>query len=197
MTMSDKRFSPSCENNRVPILAVLKEALTDRTHLLEIGSGTGQHAAYFAPELVNLHWQTSDLTVNHLSIQAWLADTKATNIRQPLAFQIGLDDWPGQGIDSVYTANTTHIMQPHEAEIMMQLVAKNLPSGGVFCQYGPFTVDNAFTSESNLAFNQHLLNEGCGGIRDIDELTGWAKGLSLTEMRPMPANNFMLIWRKP
>ena len=195
--MSEKRFSPSCENNRIPILTVLKEALVGRKHLLEIGSGTGQHAVYFAPELTHLTWQTSDLTVNHPSINAWLADSPAANLRQPLAFKIGSDNWPVAGVDCVYTANTTHIMQPSEAREMMQVVAQGLPSGGVFCQYGPFTIDGEFTSQSNHDFNQHLLNEGCGGIRDIAELTLWAGELQLVEQHAMPANNFMLVWHKP
>tara|TARA_R110000744_G_scaffold25455_7_gene63108 strand:+ start:8640 stop:9263 length:624 start_codon:yes stop_codon:yes gene_type:complete len=196
-TMTEKRYSPSCENNRLPILAVLKSALKDSRHLLEIGSGTGQHAVYFAPALPHLNWQTSDLACNHPSIQAWLGDLPAPNLYQPVVFQVGADDWPVSQVDCVYTANTTHIMQPHEAEIMMQTVAKELPSGGVFCQYGPFTINGEFTSQSNHDFNQHLLNEGCGGIRDIAELTRWAGELKLAEQQPMPANNFMLIWRKP
>ncbi|ABG41526.1 protein of unknown function DUF938 [Paraglaciecola sp. T6c] len=195
--MTEKRYSPSCENNRLPILAVLKSALKDRRHLLEIGSGTGQHAVYFAPELPHLNWQTSDLAYNHPSIQAWLDDLPAPNLYQPVVFQVGADNWPVSRVDCVYTANTTHIMQPHEAEIMMQTVAKELPSGGVFCQYGPFTINGEFTSQSNHDFNQHLLNEDCGGIRDIAELTQWAGELELVEQQPMPANNFMLIWRKP
>ena len=88
-------------------------------------------------------------------------------------------------------------MQPSEAREMMQVVAQGLPSGGVFCQYGPFTIDGEFTSQSNHDFNQHLLNEGCGGIRDIAELTLWAGELQLVEQHAMPANNFMLVWHKP
>ncbi|MEH6713103.1 MAG: DUF938 domain-containing protein [Paraglaciecola polaris] len=195
--MTEKRFSPSCDNNREPILAVLKEALSGHTRLLEIGSGTGQHAAYFAPALPHILWQTSDLAHNHSSIDAWLAELTIGNVRSPLHFHIGVDEWPCNDVDSVYTANTTHIMQPHEAQIMMQLVAQNLSSGGIFCQYGPFTVNGEFTSASNQSFNQHLLNEGCGGIRDIAELQKWASGLVLAEQHSMPANNMMLIWRKP
>jgi hypothetical protein len=96
----------------------------------------------------------------------------------------------------VFTANTTHIMQPSETQFMMQLVANNLPSGGVFCQYGPYNFQGQYSSESNKTFDQHLIGQGCGGIRDIDELTLWAKPLVLIETVPMPANNFMLVWQK-
>jgi hypothetical protein len=87
-------------------------------------------------------------------------------------------------------------MQPSEAQLMMQLVANNLPEGGVFCQYGPYNFQGRYTSESNQGFDQRLSEQGCGGIRDIEELILWAKPLVLMETISMPANNFMLIWQK-
>ena len=194
--MFDKPFSQACENNKQPILDVLKRVLADRKNVLEIGSGTGQHATYFAPKLRHLEWHTSDMPDNHRGIQAWLADAPASNLHQPLSLTIGVDAWPLVNIDAVYTANTTHIMQPLEAQLMMQQVADNLPDGGVFCQYGPYNFQGQYTSESNQSFDQHLREQRCGGIRDIDELTLWAKPLFLIETVPMPANNFMLIWQK-
>lgn len=196
MTLSKKPFSQACENNKQPILEVLHRILTDRKKLLEIGSGTGQHAAHFAPRLTHLEWHTSDMPNNHSGIKAWLNDVSVKNLHQPMSFTIGVNDWPLGTFDAVYTANTTHIMQPSEAQLMMQLVADNLPVGGVFCQYGPYKFDGQYTSESNEAFDLHLREQGCGGIRDIDELTLWAKPLVLIEKVAMPANNFMLIWQK-
>ena len=194
--MFDKPFSQACENNKQPIFDVLNRVLMDRKNLLEIGSGTGQHAAYFAPKLTHLEWHTSDMPDKHLGIEAWLVDTACKNLHRPLSFIIGTSTWPISDIDAVYTANTTHIMQPSEAQIMMQLVADNLPDGGVFCQYGPYSFQGQHTSESNEAFDQHLSEQGCGGIRDIEELTFWAKPLVLIEKVAMPANNFILIWQK-
>jgi hypothetical protein len=195
--MFDKPFSQACENNKEPILEVLKRVLADKTNLLEIGSGTGQHAAYFAPRLRHLEWHTSDMPDKHLGIAAWLEEVKVNNLHQPLSFTIGATSaWPLTNTDAVYTANTTHIMQPLESQLMMQLVANNLPIGGIFCQYGPYNFQGQYSSESNQSFDQHLSEQGCGGIRDIDELTLWAIPLVLIETIPMPANNYMLVWQK-
>jgi cyclopropane fatty-acyl-phospholipid synthase-like methyltransferase len=194
--MFDKPFSQACENNKQPILDVLNRVFADKKSVLEIGSGTGQHAVYFAPRLSHLEWHTSDMLNNHPGIEAWLEDAAAINLHQPMSFTIGIDAWPKASFDAVYTANTTHIMQPSEARLMMQLVADNLPDGGLFCQYGPYIFQGQHSSESNRDFDQHLSEQGCGGIRDLDELTLWAKPLVLMEQVAMPANNFMLIWKK-
>lgn len=192
----NKPFSQACENNKQPILDVLNRVLVASKNVLEIGSGTGQHAAYFAPNLTHLDWQTSDMPHNHEGIKTWLEDVSSRNLHLPLSFTIGIDQWPLDHFDAVYTANTTHIMQPSDARLMMRLVADNLPDGGLFCQYGPFNIQGQYTSDSNAAFDQHLREQGCGGIRDIDELILWAKPLRLLEKIAMPANNFMLIWQK-
>ncbi|MFQ3189045.1 MAG: trans-aconitate methyltransferase [Paraglaciecola sp.] len=195
--MFDKPFSQACENNKQPILDILSRVLEHKKILLEIGSGTGQHAAYFAPRLMHLEWHTSDMPDKHLGIAAWLADMKVDNLHSPLAFTIGdTSTWPLVNVDAVYTANTTHIMQPSDTKLMMKLVANNLLSGGVFCQYGPYNFQGQYSSESNQSFDQHLSEQGCGGIRDIDELILWANPLILIKTISMPANNFMLIWQK-
>lgn len=196
MLSMTKRFNQACENNKRPILQQLQRLLSSRKMLLEIGSGTGQHAAFFAEHLPHLIWQTSDMPVNHDSICAWLADNPAENQRAPLAFTIGIDAWPEGHFDAVYTANTAHIMQPDEVQLMMAMVQEYLPKGGLFCQYGPFNIAGQYTSEGNAKFDQHLANEGCGGIRDIDELKAWAPKLQLQQQIAMPANNFLLVWRK-
>lgn len=196
--MFDKPFSQACENNRQPILKVLNKVLVDKKKLLEIGSGTGQHAVYFAPRLSHLQWHTSDMPDKHSGISSWIKQVAVSNLHQPLAFTIGADDtniWPIANIDAVYTANTTHIMQPSEAQTMMQLVANNLPVGGIFCQYGPYTFQGRHSSESNKSFDQHIIGQGCGGIRDIEELKLWANNMDLLEIVTMPANNFLLIWK--
>ncbi|MEP1447778.1 MAG: DUF938 domain-containing protein [Paraglaciecola sp.] len=196
MTVDDKPFSQACENNKQPIFEVLYRVLSDTKKVLEIGSGTGQHAAYFAPRLSHLTWQTSDMPNNHDAIKSWLADVPVRNLLAPISFTVGVNHWPLGSFDAVYTANTTHIMQPSESKLMMQLVADNLPLGGVFCQYGPFNFQGRYTSQSNADFDQHLMEQGCGGIRDVDELVVWAKPMNLLEKISMPANNFMLVWQK-
>lgn len=193
MTM---RFSQACENNKQPILQQLKLHFAPVTKVLEIGSGTGQHGVFFAPQLSHLNWQTSDMPDNHTGILAWQEQFPADNLLPPVNFTVGADPWPDMQIDAVFSANTAHIMQIQEARLMMQMVAANLPRGGVFCQYGPFNVNGQYTSESNERFDLHLSNEGCGGIRDIAELQDWAAGMTLTEKVTMPANNFLLVWKK-
>jgi SAM-dependent methyltransferase len=191
-----KAFSQACVNNSQPILSQLSRLFTKTKHVLEICSGTGQHAAYFAPNLPQLTWQTSDVSQNHSSICQWIDEAGAGNIRSPVCFKVGTDVWPIEGIDGVFSANTAHIMQPFEVELMMQMIAKNLAPGGIFCQYGPFKIKGEYSSDSNRQFDLHLISEGCGGIRDIQQLVDWEKGLILSEQLTMPANNLLLVWRK-
>jgi len=189
-----KRSSTSCERNQQPILEQLSRLLKDHQQVLEVGSGTGQHAVFFAQHLPHLTWHTSDAKENHPSINAWIEEFPCQNLRSPIAFLFGQQAWPDIPVDAIFTANTTHIMQKSDAELMMKMVSKELQKGGLFCQYGPFNIDGEYTSEGNRTFDIHLENEGCGGIRDINELTEWATGLKLIEKIPMPANNFLLVW---
>lgn len=199
-----KPFSQACENNKQPIIEVLQRVFSSSTSVLEIGSGTGQHAVFFAPRLPHIRWQTSDQPEYHGGIKQWLADEPADNLYSPVAFTVGIDDWNSvcqsseTEFDAVFTANTTHIMQPHEAKLMLKTVAENLPKGGIFCQYGPFNMDGKYTSDSNRAFDESLKQRGCGGIRDIAELEAWVAntGLTLVENNDLPANNRLLVWAK-
>ena len=113
-----KPYSESCEQNRLPILRVLKEQLAGRSRLLEIGSGTGQHAVYFAPEFPTLDWQTSDVAEMHAAINAWLSDTPSNNIRPPLELDVCVNTWPEIQYDAVFSANTVHIMGWEEVECL-------------------------------------------------------------------------------
>ena len=195
-----KRFSPSCERNQQAILAQLAVYFKQCKNVLEIGSGTGQHAVFFAAHMSHLNWHTSDMPENHASVNAWINElaqsSNLDNISNPVAFTLGEDAWPNVAVDGVFTANTTHIMQPDEAKLMMEMVALNLPKGGVFCQYGPMLVGGDYTSASNKEFDASLKQQGFGGIQDIAQLSSWAKGMTLIETIPMPANNFLLVWQK-
>ena len=192
----DKPFSQACENNKAVILDALTSRFAQTRWVLEIGSGTGQHAVHFAQGLPHLIWQTSDQLQYHAGIELWLAEAMLPNVRAPLAFAIGEHTWPTDEFDAVFSANTAHIMQRHEVQLMMQQIAKNLPDDGIFCQYGPFTQGGQFNSQSNADFHQHLVSQGYGGYRDLDELQLWADGMALRDIATMPANNLLLTWRK-
>ena len=191
-----KRFSQHCEKNKHPILEQLSIHFKNSQSVLEIGSGTGQHAVFFASQMPHLTWYTSDLPENHLSVLSWMAESPATNIAPPIAFTIGQDPWPGISVDAVFTANTTHIMQSSEARQMMEMVSINLPEGGVFCQYGPMNINGRYTSTSNREFDQQLKQKGFGGLKDIEQLIAWGEGMQLAAKIAMPANNFLLVWQK-
>lgn len=194
-----KPYSESCEQNRAPILQVLRAKLAGRSRLLEIGSGTGQHAAYFAPEFPSLIWQTSDVAAYHPGIRAWLEDAESGNILPPLALDVCRDSWPDTLFDAVFSANTAHIMAWSEVECMFEGVGKVLEAGGVFCLYGPFNYGGRFTSDSNARFEQWLkARDPESGIKDFEALQKLAEyaGLSLGKDYEMPANNRILAWSK-
>ena len=195
----DKPFSQSCVENREPILAVLQTRLAECRRLLEIGSGTGQHAVYFAPELPQIFWQTSDKRENHDAILAWLADSGATNIGRPISLDVLQDPWPSPGFDVVFSANTAHIMPLDAVEAMFRGVGSVLNPGGQFLLYGPFNYDGRFTSDSNERFDGWLKQQNPAmGIRDLGVLAAFASeaGMYLQEDIEMPVNNRTLIWGK-
>lgn len=192
-----KPFSQACENNKQPILAELTQAFSNRSAVLEIGSGTGQHAVHFARHLPHLLWHTSDLVHNHDGINAWLAEARLDNLFPPVELMIGQHALPDIPFDGVYSANTAHIMFADEVALMMKSIGERLPAQGVFCQYGPFTRNGEFSSQSNLQFHHNLLSRGLGGYKDISQLQVWAEELlTLQQIIPMPANNLLLIWVK-
>jgi len=197
--ISNKPFSQACQNNRQAILDVLTRQLAGVDHVLEIGSGTGQHAAFFAPRLPHLLWQTSDLAQHHDGISLWVEEAAADNLRLPLELDVGVKPWPTESVGAVFSANTAHIMSWSVVRDFVAGVGQVLTSGGVFCLYGPFNYAGSYTSESNQRFDQSLRLRGCGSaIRDfeaVDEIAR-AAGLRLVEDYAMPANNRLLVWRK-
>ena len=200
MTLRDKPFSQACENNKAPIFALLAPFLQDKNHLLEIGSGTGQHAVWFAPQLPHLIWQTSDLIDNHPGILHWIGDYPAANLRPPVVLNVADEEqWPDSAIDAVYTANTAHIMVWHEVQAMFEKVSSNLPANGIFCLYGPMKYAGEHTSESNHFFDLSLRERAPHrGIREFHEINQLALegNLILLDDHVMPANNRLLIWQK-
>ncbi|MDO3385357.1 DUF938 domain-containing protein [Gilvimarinus sp. SDUM040013] len=191
-------FSQACENNKDPILAVLKSAFADRTHVLEVGSGTGQHAVYFTEHLPHLIWQTSDLPANHEGINSWIDAKPSDNLKRPIDFDLNQPIWP-EGIDAAYSANTAHIVSWPLVQNLFSQVGENLPVGGVFALYGPFNYQGKFTSESNAAFDQMLRErDPNSGIRHFEEVVALAETceLMLNKDNPMPANNRLLVFVK-
>lgn len=191
-------FSQACENNKGPILTVLKSEFASAKYVLEIGSGTGQHAVYFAEHMPHLIWQTSDLAVNHEGINLWIDQHPRDNLKRPINMDLNNPEFPA-GIDAVYSANTAHIVSWPLVEVMFQQVGKHLPAGGVFALYGPFNYNGQYTSDSNAAFDQMLRErDPASGIRNIEDITALASdnGLALIQDYEMPANNRTLIFSK-
>ncbi|NEX63675.1 DUF938 domain-containing protein [Noviherbaspirillum galbum] len=196
--MSQLPFSQACMNNREPILKVLKEAFSSSSRVLEIGSGTGQHAAYFAPALPHLIWQTSDLAENHDGILAWQQAYPADNLLPPILMDLRDSVWP-EGFDAVFSANTAHIVAWSLVENMFHLAGQHLPGGGMLALYGPFNYNGAYTSESNRAFDEMLRQrDPSSGIRDFEQVVNTASeyGLVLVHDHALPANNRLLLFRK-
>lgn len=194
-----KPYSEACDQNRDPILTVLRRYLDRPGTILEIGSGTGQHAVYFGAALPHLDWQPSDVPAHLPGIRLWIEEAALPNVAEPLELDVRRTPWPVQAVDGVYSANTAHIMHWPDVEAMFEGVGRVLRPGGCFCLYGPFNEDGEFTSESNARFHMSLQMRDPGmGIRDkgdLDRLAG-AAGLELVEDVVMPVNNFTLVWRK-
>jgi len=187
-----KRTSDACERNRAPILAVLRRIFEDRKRVLEIGSGTGQHAAYFAPELPHLAWQPSDVAANLAGIHEWFPD------RAPIELDVDRP-FPELDVDAVFTANTLHIVSWPQVERMFAGIGGLLPAGGVLAVYGAFKYGGRHTAPSNAEFDAWLRGrDPASGQRDVEAVIALAQlhGLVLKEDNAMPANNRLLVFRK-
>jgi cyclopropane fatty-acyl-phospholipid synthase-like methyltransferase len=200
--MMNKPFSQACENNKQAISNVLTKVFSNTKHVLEIGSGTGQHAVFFGQQLPHLTWQTSDLAINHQGINAWLDEAALANVQRPIL--IDLDkDWPmpnnNLSVDGLYTANTLHIISWPLVVKFFEAIAQNFTAGANVCIYGPFNYQGKFTSESNANFDLWLKDRDINsGIRDIEAilLLASSAGLNLLDDHLMPANNRLLIFSK-
>jgi SAM-dependent methyltransferase len=193
-----KQYSEACEENKDPILAVLQRELAGCRLVLEIGSGTGQHAVYFSRHLPHLTWQPSDLALHHASITAWLREAALPNALAPLLLDVTSRRWPAVDADAVFSANTTHIMAWPAVVAMFAGIGRLLETGGIFCLYGPFNFNRRYTSDSNRRFDHWLRQrDPRSGLRDIGDLDRLARagGLSLSQDYAMPVNNRLLVWQ--
>ena len=199
-------YSQSAENNKKPILKVIRQYLPGTGKVLEIGSGTGQHAVYFSEQISGLFWQTSDRIENHEAIGLWLDNFRCNNVGAPLELDVGVPEhWEcitvsdGGKFDGVYSANTAHIMPWDRVVDMFQGVASVLKKSGRFLLYGPFNHCGEFTSSSNAWFDQQLrIQHPAMGIRDDREVIKVAKrqGLIMEASEDMPTNNRVLVFQR-
>ena len=194
----NKPFSEACERNKAPILAQLRGLYADVHTVLEIGSGTGQHAVHFAAALPHLVWQCSDVADNLPGLRQWIDEAKLPNLPVPLELDVDRP-WPAGRYDAIYSANTLHIMGWPQVQALFAALPQALRPMGRLSVYGPFNRGGAFSSESNRQFDAALrAADARRGIRDVEAVDALAQaaGLSLLADVPMPANNRLLTWRK-
>ncbi|MFC0676391.1 DUF938 domain-containing protein [Lysobacter korlensis] len=202
--MATKPNAPSCERNRDPILAVLREQLRARHAVLEIGSGTGQHAVHFAAAMPWLSWQCSDRDEQLPGIRAWLDEAALPNTPAPITLDVATGPWPagerGEALfDAAFTANTLHIMGWPDVVALFEGLDAVLAADATVIAYGPFNYGGRFTSESNAQFDVWLRErDPRAGVRDFEAVDAQARaiGLQLHADIEMPANNRCLVWTR-
>jgi hypothetical protein len=197
--LDTRPFSQSCENNKNPILAVLREELRGVDAVLELGSGTGQHARYFVEQIPGLCWQTTDVAENLPGIESWRQGYRGEGLPPPLPLDVRDDNW---GVDipaAIFTANSLHIMAWTAVEALFRYLGEHAPIGNRLCIYGPFNYRGEYTSDSNARFDEWLAQRNpASAIRDfeaVDALAGSA-GYQLHADHAMPANNRLLVWHR-
>jgi cyclopropane fatty-acyl-phospholipid synthase-like methyltransferase len=197
-TNTPKPFAHACERNREPILEVLREHYADRRHVLEIGSGTGQHAVHFAAALPHLIWQTSERAEHLPGIRTWLDEAALPNTPSPIVLDVAENAWRITRYDAIFSANTLHIMAWSEVERLFAHLPKIMTADAVLAIYGPFNIDGRFTSESNAAFDASLKQRAAHmGIRDLEAVDVLAAkaGLRRIANHALPANNRCVVWK--
>lgn len=191
--------SEACERNKGPILAILAEAFARSRSVLEIGSGTGQHAVHFAANLPHLSWQPSDQAHYLPDLQQRIAEQGSANLRAAIELDVHNLPWPVAPVDALFTANTLHIMEWAAVVAFFQGAGAILSAPGVLCVYGPFRYRGRYTSASNAEFDKYLqARDPRSGLRDFEDVNilSSEQGLYLLADHSMPANNQLLIWHK-
>ncbi|MEJ0037505.1 MAG: DUF938 domain-containing protein [Gammaproteobacteria bacterium] len=198
MTSTAKPHAPSCDRNQQPILDVLKGCFSDRKQVLEVGSGTGQHAVFFAAAMPWLTWQTADMKESLPGIRLWLDEAALPNLPPPLELQAA-GPWPKGPYDAVFSSNTLHIMGWPEVRKLFAALDGVMAQDAVLAVYGPFNYGGKFTSASNAEFDVWLKRRSAAsGIRDFEAVNALAEsiGLKLLADHAMPANNRTLVWKR-
>ena len=193
------QFSQAAENNKTAIAELLVPALERASRLLEIGSGTGQHAVYFSSLLPRISWQPSDLSENLESLNVRLKAEGGANILPAMMLNVMSSDWSVEPVDAIYSANSVHIMSWSHVEALFAGVDKVLKPNGILVLYGPFKYGGEFTTPSNAQFELWLkARDANSGIRDFEAVDALANevGLKIFADHPMPANNQLIIWQR-
>lgn len=196
--MTERPFSQACANNQQPILEIIQPLFANVGEVLEIGSGTGQHAVYFAKALPHLRWQCSDRAENHAGINAWREWAQLENVLAPVVLDVNVP-WPIISTPAIFCANVIHIISWPEVEKLFEGIAGYLRDPGLVCFYGPYNYNGQFTSASNARFDLWLKErDPRSGIRDFEQVNALARkaGLELQADHAMPANNRCLVWQK-
>lgn len=196
---SNKPFSQACENNKDPILNTIAKVFTRKVTVWEIGSGTGQHACYFAKNLPHLNWQPTDRNENLEGIRLWVEDSGVSNLFSPIELDVRDDPWPSTDIDALYSANTLHIMSWDEIKVFFERLGEVLKTQADVCIYGAFNYNGNYTSDSNARFDQWLKNrDSLSGVRDQEAVVKLAQqaGIELQDDVEMPSNNRLLIFKR-
>ncbi len=204
MTPAQKPFAESCEQNKHAILKAIQPLLADKQRVLEIGSGTGQHAVFFAKHMPQLRWQCSDQADYLEGIKLWLDEAALDNTPQPvIQLDVSQKNWPvfddARQPDAIFAANAVHIMAWHNVLDFFHNATALLPGKGLLILYGPFNYNGQYTSESNARFDQWLKQQNPhSAIRHFEALDKLAQqgGLKLHKDIEMPANNRVLCWQK-
>jgi len=194
-----KQFSPACERNKEPILAVLRMVLAEPGLVLEIGSGSGQHAVHFAHGLPHMEWQPTDIADNLVSIESWRAESGLSNVLNPLLLDLLANSWPVANAKAIVCINTIHIVSWLAVQRLFTGVARTLDPGGIFFVYGPYRYRDRPLEPSNVEFDRWLkARDPASGVRTFEDVNQLAEqqGLTLVEDRPMPANNRSIWWKK-
>lgn len=189
--------APAAERNQAPILGVLRYEFATRSRVLEIGSGTGQHATAFARELRHLRWQPSDVGPDLSAIEDWKQALAVDNVDTPVVLDVNHAVSLPAEFDAAFSANTAHIMSEAEVCRMFDVLGQCLEPGAVFCLYGPFREDGVFNTESNARFDANLRRTNPEmGLRDLERLDEFAAETGFTRQRryAMPGNNMLLVY---
>lgn len=197
--MPELPFAESAARNCPPILEVLLREFHPDSEVLEIGSGTGQHAVTLASAMPGVRWQTSDLRENHAAINAWIDGSDIDNVLRPLLLDVRTATVDAASCDAVFSANTAHIMGIDSLSRMFSVVGDALRADGVFCLYGPFRIEGKFNTASNEQFDASLRRrDATMGIRDLEALDdfGTRCGLHRQRLYAMPSNNYVAVWTR-
>ena len=195
----NKPYSESCEQNKDHILSVIKPLIASGENVLEIGSGTGQHAVYFAENMPEVKWHTSDCSLYIAGINMWLSDSQLNNVVEPIELNVSTSPWPNIDVDAIFTANSIHIMGDEDVTNLFVGAGALLQKGGSFIIYGPFNYDGQYTSDSNKSFDEWLkANNAASSIKHFEKIISLAadNGMSLVKDYAMPANNRILHFSK-